>query len=138
MDASIIGNRIKIFRKNKGLTQKKLANQIDKSERMIQKYESGEITPSIEVCQIIANKLEVNIDKIIGESAEDKIGTHSIEIIFEFIERFFITKGEIATLNKMNLLEQQELAININSLLENKIDIKNGLFDSIEQLSKLK
>ncbi|NFT04109.1 helix-turn-helix transcriptional regulator [Clostridium sporogenes] len=49
-----IGEKIKEIRKSKKLTQAQLAKQINKSERMLQKYENGEVTPSFEVIEIIA------------------------------------------------------------------------------------
>lgn len=41
------------------LTQKELAKKINKSERMLQKYENGEVVPSIEVLQEIAKVLNL-------------------------------------------------------------------------------
>lgn len=55
----VIGNNIKKYRKIKKLTQSQLANKIDKSLRMIQKYESGEVAPTFELLQQIANELGV-------------------------------------------------------------------------------
>ncbi|WP_346913912.1 helix-turn-helix transcriptional regulator [Clostridium sp.] len=56
-----IGDIIKTERKKKNLTQKELAEKINKSERMIQKYENGEVTPSIEVLNNIGAALGVFI-----------------------------------------------------------------------------
>lgn len=52
-----IGDNIKKFRLQKGMTQKELADKIDRSLRMLQKYESGDVEPSIEVLNEIANIL---------------------------------------------------------------------------------
>ena len=54
-----IGDNIKKFRTEKGMTQKELADKIDRSLRMVQKYESGEVEPSIEVLNEIATILDV-------------------------------------------------------------------------------
>jgi transcriptional regulator with XRE-family HTH domain len=56
-----IGETIKTERKKKNITQKELAQKINKSERMVQKYENGEVTPSIEVLNQIAAELGVFI-----------------------------------------------------------------------------
>lgn len=56
-----IGEIIKNERKKKKLTQKELAEKINKSERMVQKYENGEVTPSIEVLNKIGATLGVFI-----------------------------------------------------------------------------
>jgi len=57
----IIGDIIKIERKKKKITQKHLAEKIGKSERMIQKYESGEVIPSIDILSKIGEVLGVFI-----------------------------------------------------------------------------
>lgn len=44
-----IGTIIKSIRQEKGITQKTLAISLNKSERMIQKYESGEVAPSVDI-----------------------------------------------------------------------------------------
>ncbi len=56
-----IGDTIKTERKKKNLTQKELAEKINKSERMVQKYENGEVIPSIEVLNNIGAALGVFI-----------------------------------------------------------------------------
>ncbi|MBE6064702.1 helix-turn-helix domain-containing protein [Clostridium cochlearium] len=54
-----IGEKIKEIRKSNKLTQAQLAKQINKSERMLQKYENGEVTPSFEIIEVIAAALGV-------------------------------------------------------------------------------
>jgi len=60
-----IGDKIKENRKKAHITQKDLAKQIDKSERMVQKYESGEVTPSIDIIYKIANALNITFFQLI-------------------------------------------------------------------------
>lgn len=55
-----IGQNIKLYRKEKGLTQKKLGELIDKKEITIRKYESGDITPSIQTLDKISEALEIS------------------------------------------------------------------------------
>ena len=54
-----IGNRIKAARKTAKLIQTDLAVKLDKTLRTVQKYESGEIEPSIAVINEIAKILNV-------------------------------------------------------------------------------
>lgn len=54
-----LGEKIKKLRKERKITQKQIANLLGKSERMVQKYESGEVTPSIEVLLEICKILDV-------------------------------------------------------------------------------
>lgn len=54
-----IGRRIKAARKAAKMSQTELANRINKTLRTVQKYESGEIAPSIEMIEQIAKILGV-------------------------------------------------------------------------------
>lgn len=55
----MIGNRIKQFRKEKGLTQKELANKLNVAEITIRKYESGDREPKLEQLEKIASALDI-------------------------------------------------------------------------------
>lgn len=69
-----VGETLKTERRKKNLTQKELANKIGKSERMIQKYENGEVMPSINVLGDISIALGVTInDLIIGDENVEKL-----------------------------------------------------------------
>lgn len=54
-----IGRRIKAARKAAKISQTDLANRINKTLRTVQKYESGEIVPSIDMIGQIAEVLDV-------------------------------------------------------------------------------
>ena len=71
-----IGTRIREARKAVKLTQTDLANKINKQLRTVQKYESGEIAPSIEVINEISTVLNVSPNVLIG--CGDNIGTWRI------------------------------------------------------------
>lgn len=58
LNASTIGERIKLLRKRKGMSQIELSAAIRKSTRTIQKYENGEI----EVSQFVAHQLAKVLD----------------------------------------------------------------------------
>ncbi len=66
-----IGEKIKYYRINKGFTQRKLADNIEKSIESIKKYEKGSINPPINVLKKIAATLEIEIDDLI--STMDKL-----------------------------------------------------------------
>lgn len=65
-NGSDIGNRIKEARKAQHLSQTELANRLGKTMRTVQKYESGEIEPSIGVLNEIANILNISPAELIG------------------------------------------------------------------------
>ena len=61
-----IGENIKNFRNEKGLTQKELAEKIGKSTITVRKYEANDTTPPIDVLGDIAKVLQIPIDLLIG------------------------------------------------------------------------
>lgn len=58
-----IANAIKKYRLSQGLTQEDLAAKINKTKRTIQRYESGQIMPNMNVIDQIFN---INIEHIIS------------------------------------------------------------------------
>lgn len=76
-DYSVIGRRIKSFRKKKGLSQQDLANILGKSLRTIQKYESGEIEVSIGLMYDLASVFNVPITELLGINPESSAASKS-------------------------------------------------------------
>lgn len=64
------GNMIKKYRKEKGLTQKKLGELCGIADSNIRKYESGNQNPKIETLQKIADALDVNIYSLLNIEVE--------------------------------------------------------------------
>ncbi|MBQ8962710.1 MAG: helix-turn-helix transcriptional regulator [Clostridia bacterium] len=69
-DYSAIGQRIKVLRKRKGLSQTELANTMGKSLRTLQKYETGEIEISIAVVNQLADILDTTPTFLLGYEAD--------------------------------------------------------------------
>lgn len=69
-DYSVIGQRIKVLRKRKGLSQTELANTMGKSLRTLQKYETGEIEISIAVVNQLADILDTTPTFLLGYEAD--------------------------------------------------------------------
>lgn len=59
-------------------TQKEFAQRLDKSERTIQKYESGEITMKIDLIKQVADELDIPWQELL-EAKTDKIGIVAVE-----------------------------------------------------------
>lgn len=84
-DYPAIGQRIKTLRKRKGLNQTELAQQLNKSLRTVQKYETGEIEVSIAVVNQIADILETTSTYILGygsSNAEIKSLSDIMDFLF--------------------------------------------------------
>ena len=100
-----INEIIKVARDKRRMTQSELALRIGKSTRMIQKYESGEVTPNLEVLGEIA--------KALGIESE----------MYEIVSQVFkIENDEYRTLNKLNIAEIHYNTGDIDSLIVNDVD----------------
>lgn len=66
-----IGNTIKLYRASQGLTQCDLAEKLNKTSRTIQKYECGQIVPSVKIINEIFN---IKIENIISNELLEKRG----------------------------------------------------------------
>lgn len=97
-----LGPRIKENRKRLKITQKEFAKLLGKSERMVQKYESNEVVPSIEVIKQIAAilnmdtydllinpDLENELKENTSKSKEDKFIKDFLGYIYFLHEQFF-------------------------------------------------
>lgn len=69
------GNSIKKFRKQKGYTQKQLAEKAGISNNSLIRYENDETSPNLQIMQQIAEVLEVSVSVLIdeGDNAEEKL-----------------------------------------------------------------
>lgn len=73
---TLIGERIAKQRKQLRISQTELAEQLGKSLRTVQKYESGEIDMSVSVLEQIADILKMPINYLIGyDSSHIKLET---------------------------------------------------------------
>lgn len=80
MDAKITGKIINTKRKEKGLTQIQLAEQLNVSNRAVSKWENGDGFPDISLLPDIAGVLEITIDELLtGSKPEPVLQTVSNE-----------------------------------------------------------
>lgn len=61
-----IGQNIRYYRKKRGYTQEKLAEQADINEKLIGFYETGKRIPPVINLVAIAEALEVTVDELCG------------------------------------------------------------------------
>ena len=66
-----IAEIIKRYRLNQGLTQLDLAMKINRTVRCVQRYEKGDITPSVKIINKIFN---INLEDVISSELIDKRG----------------------------------------------------------------
>ena len=59
----MLGDKIKLYRENKKMTQNEVADVLDVSPATISKYESGALEPNIESLKKLAELFEVSVDE---------------------------------------------------------------------------
>lgn len=69
---STFAHRVKELRTAKGLTQKQAAEIFGVGARHWQKYEAGEIYPTVEGLIALADYFEVSLDYLVGRSDDPK------------------------------------------------------------------
>ena len=82
-----IGEKIRILRKNNGMTQEQLAEVLEISTPAVSKWESGQTYPDISLLPIIARYFEVTIDFLFDFSNE--LSDESIKVICDDIAKKF-------------------------------------------------
>ena len=63
-----LGENIARYRKDAGLSQDQLADQIGKERRSVQRYERGERDPTFSDLVLIANELKISLAELAGEA----------------------------------------------------------------------
>ena len=64
--------KMREYRKQSGLTMKRLGEMVGASEASISQYETGRVEPDIELMIKIADVLGVSVDNLIGHTTEEK------------------------------------------------------------------
>ena len=114
--AEEIGNAIKRRRRQLKITQKEFARRLDKSERTIQKYESGEITMKIDLIKQVADELDIPWQELL-EAKTDKIGIVTEESVPSY--RFHNLSDVISALFTMTELKDISFQLSCTKPPEN-------------------
>ena len=67
-DTMTLGERLKIYRTQKGLSQEKIAEMLHVSRQAVTKWESDQTTPSSDNLIALANLYDVSLDELIGKN----------------------------------------------------------------------
>ena len=88
-----VGDKIRHYRKAKGLSQKELGKLSDTAETTIRQYEGGKRTPRIEQIEKIAKALELSPNDLMNwDSADTEKLSKEVEAISQF-ESYLSTLG---------------------------------------------
>ena len=90
---STLGERIRFYRQQAGLTQKELADLCEVSESAIRNYELGNRVPDFLTLHIIAEKLRVNYAAISGEKISDMEG--ALQALYKLEEIYGLYPTEV-------------------------------------------
>lgn len=112
-----IGDAIRRRRRQLKITQKEFAQRLDKSERTIQKYESGEITMKIDLIKQVADELDIPWQELL-EAKTDKIGIVTQED-FSSTYRFHNMSDVISALFTMTELKDISFQLSCTKPPEN-------------------
>ena len=105
----IIGQRIKLFREEAGLTQNQLAELADISREAIGNYEKGRRVPPVDIAQRIATALKMSVnDLVYPDNVKPKKASvplddaNLVELARTLDERSILITDVIQNLDKMN------------------------------------
>lgn len=88
--------KLKALRKEKKITQEKLASVVGVERSSIGKYESTNIMPSLDVLNRIANYFEVSVDYLIDNQNSFSVSNIGIKNVFPIEKKKIPLLGEIA------------------------------------------
>ena len=148
------GQRIKKRRKELGLNQTDLANQVGLKFGTISKYEKDEISIPASNLKDIANVLNVSVDYLLGNTSltnpknylEETLSKYDLTeteydmIIHDFIDNqtinLSILNSTDKNMNKIKLVYREILNIYLNYLEENALEDKDCSLEFIEEHNK--
>lgn len=93
----IFSEKLKLIRKNKGLTQEDLAEKLDISRQSIAKWESGQSFPEIYHLISLSNIFNVTVDHLVKDNDECKTNILQRATVDYDVLRQFLVKAKIHT-----------------------------------------
>lgn len=76
----MLGDKIKLYRENKKMTQNDIADILDVSAATVSKYESGALEPGIESLKKLSELFEISVDELLNDE-EDKFDILKINVL---------------------------------------------------------
>lgn len=87
----MLGDRIKLLRKEQEITQEQLADWLNVSRSSIKGYENDGVEPSLNVLIKIADRFNVSLDYLLGRTEEK----HNVNLLDEYTKEILIKVYEI-------------------------------------------
>lgn len=73
-------NQLCYLRHSQGLSQSQLADKLGVKKQSVSNWENGNIMPSVEMVEKIADYFEVSVDYLLGRSLPDGCGVSIIDV----------------------------------------------------------
>lgn len=132
-----IGEKIKIIRKAKKLTQKQLAEKINKAESTVRMWELGKNKPLPEALKILSEVLEVNYSELMHAAGYlerktklEELTSDYVRIIQDIAELSVLISTNEEQIKKLNILskefketDEKQFFLNRKSTNENEISM---------------
>ena len=109
-----IGEKIRAIRKEKGMTQKQLADICKMADSAIRKYESGQVVPKMEMIERIANALEVPAAQLMNRSLQIQMESNGLNQLLLRVQE----KYRLAEQNGASQSQLDEIQYTITSVQE--------------------
>ena len=138
-------DRIKQLRKQKGLTQKKMAEAVGVGESTVAMWESGKRTPSFKLLNDLSDLFDKSIDYILGTSDDDRspklndaqieqLGTWEIQSELIDILRQYLQLDEYGKMNVRSLLNRELVRCQEQGTANSVGGVKIGIqYNRVEQ-----
>lgn len=138
-------DRIKQLRKQKGLTQKEMAEAVGVGVSTVAMWESGKRIPSFKLLNDLSDLFDKSIDYILGTSDDDRspklndaqveqLGTWEIQSELIDILRQYLQLDEYGKMNIRSLLNRELVRCQEQGTAERVGGLKIGIqYDSAEQ-----
>jgi len=79
----MLGEKIKLYRENKKMTQNEIADILGVKPATVSKYESGILEPNVESLKKLAETFEISVDELLKEDTFDVSKINILEILRE-------------------------------------------------------
>ena len=138
-------DRIKQLRKQKGLTQKEMAEAVGVGVSTVAMWESGKRTPSFKLLNDLSDLFDKSIDYILGISDDDRspklndaqveqLGTWEIQSELIDILRQYLQLDEYGKMNVRSLLNRELVRCQEQGTANSVGGLKIGIqYNSVEQ-----
>lgn len=107
----MLGDRIKKFRLEKGLTQKDLADKLYVTAQAVSRWENNEVEPSVKTITEIAILFDVSVSKLIGEEEQPKVPESSRRKLSKAAKEEEISKMEKGMREAAKMLDFEYAAV---------------------------